>query len=66
MVSSYLELPIRSLEQALWDRARVRGERLERGPGTPAGPTVNRNDPIGVQIRLLAKNPTPPGGRRTA
>ena len=73
MVSLYLERPIRTLDQALEDRARVRRELLELGSGTPAGPTVNRNDPIGVLNRLLANDhgtaaddPAPPGGRRAA
>jgi hypothetical protein len=73
MVSSYLERPIRTLEQALEDRVRVRGESLELGPGTPAGLAVDRYDPIGVRIRLLANDhgttagdPTPPSGRRAA
>jgi hypothetical protein len=77
MVSLYLEQPVRTLEQALKDRARVWGESLELGPGTPAGPAVDRAvdrfDPIGVRIRLLANDhgtaaddPTPPGGCRAA
>ena len=71
MVSSYLQRPIRTFEQALEDRARVRGETLGLGPGTQAGPTVDRYEPIDVRIRLLANDhgtaaddPTPPGGRR--
>jgi len=73
MTSLYLERPIRTLEQALEDRARVRGESPELGPGTPAGPAVDRYERIGARIRLLANdhataadNPTPPTGRRAA
>ena len=73
MVSLYLERPIRTLEQALEDRARVRGEFLELGPGMPAGPAVDLYERIGARIRLLANDhgtaaddPAPPRGWRAA
>ncbi len=73
MVSSYLERPLRTLEQALVERERVQGAPLELGPATAAGPAVDRYDPIGVLVRLLASDhdtaaddPAPPGGRRAA
>lgn len=54
MVSSYLERPIRTLEQALEDRAWVRGESPKLGPGIPADPAVDRYEPIRVLNRLVA------------
>ncbi len=73
MVSSYLERPLRTLEQALEERERVQGASLELGPATPASPAVDRYDPIGALVRLLtndhdtaADGPAPPGGRRAA
>ena len=73
MVSAYLEYPIRTLKQALADRARARRKSLSRGPEMPPGPAVGRYDPSGLMIRLLAKDhgtaadrSTPAGGRRVA
>ncbi len=66
MTSSYLERPVRSLEQALEDRAWGRGQSLEPGSGTPAGPAVDRHDPIGVRGRLRAKVLARARGRRAA
>ena len=66
MTSLYLERPIRTLEQALEDRARVRGQSLEPGPGTPAGPALDRHDPIGARGRRRAKVPARARGRRAA
>jgi len=73
MVSSYLERPIRTLEQALEEREQVWGELLELGPGTPTSPAVDPYDPFRVLIRPLANDhgtaaddPTPRGGRRAA
>jgi hypothetical protein len=73
MVSSYLERPIRTLEQALEDRARVREKSLELGPRTAADLAVDRYEWIGVLKCLFANDHDtaaddlfPPGGRRVA
>ena len=53
MVSSYLERPLRSLEQALDDRAR-------RAPGAalarPAGSDSNGSASVELLVRLLSTN----------
>jgi hypothetical protein len=73
MVSAYLDRPIRTLEQALEDRARVWEGAVELERADPAAAAVDRYDPIGVLVRLLANDhgpaaddPAPPGGRRAA
>ncbi len=52
MVSSYLERPLRTLEQALDDRARYPGPPA----GSPAGLDVTGLDPVEVLVRLLTEN----------
>ena len=53
MVSSYLGKPIRTLEQALEDRAWVKGAFRKLGPGAPTDPAVDRHEPIRVLNRLV-------------
>ncbi len=48
MVSSYLELPLRTLEQALADRARP--------AAPPAGPDLTEPGSVELLVRLLTEN----------
>ncbi len=48
MVSSYLERPLRTLEQALEDRARP--------AGPPAGPDLTGPGSVELLVRLLTEN----------
>ncbi len=50
MVSSYLELPLRTLEQALADRARAPGGSDITGPGS-----------VELLVRLLSENASQDG-----
>jgi hypothetical protein len=81
MVSPYLERPIRTLGQALEDRARVSSNSQGRAPALPvdcaADIGMDRLDLVKVLARLLlaghgaegadaAEGPSPLGGRRAA
>ncbi len=48
MISSYLERPLRTLEQALEDRVRP--------AGPPAGPDLTGLGPVELLVRLLTEN----------
>ncbi len=61
MVSSYLTQPLRTLEQALDDRARPAGP----AAGPPAGPQVTGLDPVELLVRLLT-DPTNQDGATEA
>ena len=52
MVSSYLKLPLRTLEQALDDRAGVPGTRSAK----PAGANLTGPGSVELLVRLLTEN----------
>jgi hypothetical protein len=52
MISSYLERPLRTLEQALADRARAPGSRSAQ----PAGPDLTGPGSVELLVRLLTEN----------
>jgi hypothetical protein len=58
MVSSYLEQPLRTLEQALDDRAR-RPARVR-----PVHPDITDPDSVALLVRSLRENPDRDGARQ--
>ncbi len=65
MVSSYLTGPLRTLEQALDDRARPAGPSAGLPAGPPAGPQVTGLGPVELLVRLLT-DPTNQDGATEA
>ena len=56
MISSYLERPLRTLEQALVDRAQARVARSAQPASAPAGPDLTGLGPVELVVRLLSEN----------
>ena len=61
MVSSYLERSLRTLEQAIEDRAQAPGARAARLPDPPAVPDVTGLGPVELLVRLLTENTSQDG-----
>ncbi len=55
MVSSYLKRPLRTLEQALDDRARPAEPPAGPPVGPPIGPDVTGHGPVELLVRLLTE-----------
>lgn len=56
MISSYLERPLRTLEQALEDRAQAPGARSAQRAVPPTGPHLAGPDSVELLVRLLTEN----------